>query len=59
MARSGLVLSFTSGLKARVSNSMGLLWQRLLSQPGLSRENTLLSPWAAFYFFPIFSLALL
>ena len=43
MARSGLVLSFTSGLKARVSNSTALLWERLLSQPGLGRENNLLT----------------
>lgn len=54
MARSGLVLSFTSGLKARVSDSTGLLWERLLSQPGLSRENTLLSTHLGqhFIFFP-------
>lgn len=43
MAVSGLVLSFASGLKAWVSNRMDLLWERLLSQPGLGRENNLLT----------------
>lgn len=43
MARSGLVLSFTSGLRAWVSNSTALPWERLLSQPGLGRESNLLT----------------
>lgn len=49
MARSELVLSFISGLKVKVSNSMAFLWEAWAWQREQPADN---SSWAAFYFFP-------
>lgn len=49
MARSDLVLSFISGLKVKVTNSMALQWEAWAWQREQPAEN---SSWAAFDFLP-------